>query len=287
MKHIKSLDVLITTAGGWPYPQKALLTTLAGLPENARILIRDNPASKRDPTAVWLREMADAHPDRIVLYQPEWAGEHGHNMDFLVSKATAEWVLVMDSDVEFVQSDWASAIDAVVGEYPEMRLMVEIGTINSDPNDNAVLPSGVKVPRRWLPRATSYFMLVQPSWVREKGVSFGRSDFKVELIFANSFRYPLPPFLGDLSQPNRWTCENGWQLLWVGANCNENPPYTMVQIPRSVSKTYIHHGHKICGSMKALGDAPNAPTHAKHWSEDILPYIPKTKSATSAPADLA
>lgn len=283
MKHLKSLDVLMTTAGGWPYPQKALLTTLAGLPENGRILIRDNPASNRDQTAAWLREMADAHPTRIVLYQPDWAGEHGHNMDFLISKATAEWVLVMDSDVEFVQPDWAGALDAVIGEYPEMRLMVEIGTTNNNPNDAQALPTGALAPRRWPPRATSYFMFVQPSWVREKGVSFGRSDFQVELIFAHAFRYPLPHFLGDLSKPNRWTCENGWQLLWAGANCNEDRPYTMVQLPRSVAKTYIHHRHKICGAMKLAGETPNAPTPVKYAGEDIPAYVPRGQSGVAEP----
>ena len=284
MKHLKSLDVLITTAGGWPYPQKAVLTTLAGLPENGRILIRDNPASKRDQTAEWLRSMVEEHPEKIVLYQPEWAGEHGHNMDFLVSKSTADWVLVMDSDIEFIDSHWAAALDAMIGEYPEMRLMVEIGTTNSDPNDANFLPSGVKVPRRWLPRATSYFMFVQPSWMREKGVSFGRSDFQVDLIFASSFRYPLPAFLGEVASPNRWTCENGWQLLWAGANCNEDVPYTMVQLPRSVAKTYLHHRHKICGAMKMAGDAPNAMTHSQHWGEDIAPYIPRRQAMESVSA---
>lgn len=267
-----NLDVLITTAGGWPYPQKCLETVLAGLPPGGRILIRDNPSSERDPTAQYLRDMATAHPGTIVLYQPTWAGEHGHNMDFLIGKARAEWALVLDSDIEFLVPNWCDALEAVVSDYPEMQLMVEIGTTNSDPLDSQLLPNGERVPRRWLPRATSYFMLVKPAWIQEQGVSFGRSDFKAELIFAHAFRYPLPRWL-DTTSPARWTCENGWQLLLAGANCNEDSPYTMVQLPRSVARTYVHYRHKICGAMKQAGDLPNAPTHAARWGEDIQPYV--------------
>ena len=119
-------------------------------------------------------------------------------------------------------------------------------------------------------------MFVQPSWMHEQRLSFGRSDFETRLIFGSSFRYPLPKFIDSVTeqQPNRWTCENGWQLLWAGANCNEDIPYTMVQLPPRVAATYTHYRHKICKAMKRDGNKPNAMTPTSHWGEDIAPYVP-------------
>lgn len=272
-----SIEIWITTAGGYPYPMKCIESILAGidrLPDGVRLMIRDNPASKKDETFKYLVKIAKRFgPEKVLLFSPDWAGEHGYNLDFLLTKSTAEWAIAIDSDIEFVNPRWLDEIKFFIFHNPSMEVAVEMATLNK-PNDLNILPDNRKVPRIWLPRATSYFMLFKPAWIREQGVSFGRNDFEVKPIFQDVFPYPCPSFLGD--EPlQRWTCDHGWQLLWAGLNCNETKPYTCVQIPPEIRDTYVHHNHKICGFMLSQGDKPNSPTNRAHWGQDIPQLIPK------------
>jgi hypothetical protein len=282
----RSLDILITTAGAWPYPERLIETILGRdgktnlypngrkLPDGVRLLIRDNPASKRDATFKYLVEIArEFGPARVLLFSPDWSGEHGHNLDFLLTKAHAEWGLAVDSDIEFLTPHWFDEIQSFIDEHPNMEVAVEMATANSNPNDMAMLPDGGEYPRRWIPRSTSYFMLFKPSWMRTHQVSFGRGDYDVRPVFRDVFPYSAPGYIGDAPR-QRWTLDHGWQLLWAGLNCNEAKPFTCVQIPPRIAKTYIHHFHKICGFMLKVGDKPNAPTNREHWGEDIPQLIP-------------
>lgn len=282
-----NIDILITTAGAWPYPQKCIESILRKvtpgygglphesrkLPDGIRLLIRDNPASKRDETFNYLVSIAkEFGPERVLLFSPDWSGEHGHNLDFLVTKTTAEWALAIDSDVEFTDPNWLSTIKTFIGEYPDMQCGVEIAMANKA-HDYAYLPMRGDVPRRWIPRATSYFMLFKPEWIREQGISFGRNDFEASCQFQDIYPYPLPNFI-RMTGHQRWTGDLGWQLLWAGANCNEEKPYSLVQIPPKVRNSYTHHVHKICNFMHRNDEKPNAPTNRAHWGESIPQYIP-------------
>lgn len=284
---MKTLDILITTAGAWPYPEKLIETILgrAGdslfpngrkLPDGVRLLIRDNPASKKDQTYDYLIAVAkEFGPDKVLLFSPEWAGEHGHNLDFLLTKVTAEWALAVDSDIEFLSPNWHAELSAFIAEYPSMEIACEIATANKA-GDTAYLPGAGadnKAPRRWVPRSTSYFMLFKPEFMRREKVSFGRNDYDVRPVFGEVFPYPRPGFIGEDKQ-QRWSFDHGWQLLWAGANLNEAKPFTLVQIPPKVAALYVHHFHKICGFMLSAGEKPNAPTNMKHWGEDVPQLIP-------------
>jgi len=275
------LDVLITCAGGWPYPEKCIESILGRhsggymypngrrLPDGVRLLIRDNPSSKRDETYTYLLRLASHFgPERVQLYSPDWPGEHGHNLDFLVTKTTAEWALAIDSDLEFVTGDWLDKLMKFVERNTGMQCAVEMAAHNVDPNDAAYLPGLGRVPRIWTPRATTWFMLFKPSFVRDQGISFGRNDYEIRPQFRNVYPYDPPKFMRD-SPVQRWTMENGWQLLWAGLYANGYAEYSLVQIPKSLRQTYVHHNHKISMFMQKSGDIPNAPTIQENWGKDI------------------
>lgn len=278
------LDILITTAGGYPYPEmciESILGRVSGiypfgrkLPDGVSLLIRDNPASKRDETFNYLTKIAlEFGPERVRLYSPDWAGEHGHNLDFLVTKSTAEWAIAIDSDLQFISRNWLSRIQKLVWDNPSMQCAVEMSAHNANPADTAGLPGQGSVTRIWTPRATSWFMLFKPQFVREQQVSFGRNDYEVQPRFRQVYPYPIPKFMRDCDV-QRWTFENGWQLLWAGLFMNGIKEYSLVQLPPSVRDTYIHHNHKICTFMFQAGDKPNAPTNREHWGQDIPQFIP-------------
>jgi hypothetical protein len=65
----------------------------------------------------------------------------------------------------------------------------------------------------------------------------------------------------------RWTMENGWQLLWAGLYANGYAEYSLVQIPPAVRNTYVHHNHKISMFMQNVGDTPNGPTNRDNWGK--------------------
>ena len=264
---------MITTGGGWPYPKKCIDSVISGLPENGRILVRDNPSSKTDETYSYLLSKKDElGPHKFVLFSPDWKGEHGINMDFLVQESTAEWALIIDSDIEFTTPNWCKIAFEVIDEYPDMQVCCEMSATNLDPNDSNILPGGEMFPRRWMPRATSWYMLFRPDFVKREGVSLGRNDFDARVVFQDVYPYNLPNFIGQYPR-HRWTMENGWQLLWAGLYANGLKEYSCVQIPKKLRKTYMHHGHKICSHMHSLGDIPNSPTSQLLRTKKIKPVI--------------
>lgn len=271
-----TLDVLITTAGGYPYPRQCIdsLQSKGEIPEGVRILVRDNPSSKKDHTYDYLVTQARKHgPEKFLLFSPDWPGEHGHNLDFLTSKSSADWCLAIDSDLEFISPNWLCKLKLFIEKYPHLQCAVEMAATNKNPNDQADLPHKGKVPRLWTPRATSWFMLYRPSFVREQGVSFGRNDYEVAPRFREVYPYSPPKFMRD-SECQRWTFENGWQLLWAGLYANGIKEYSCVQIPPEIRGTYVHHDHKICTFMFSAGDKPNTPQNRERWGEDIPQFVP-------------
>jgi len=208
------------------------------------------------------------------LFSPEWSGEHGHNMDFLVGKCVAEWALIIDSDLEFVDKRWLDSLSQFINEYPSMQCAVEMSAQNLKRDEVAFMPGRGDIPRRWMPRASSWFMLFRPKFVREQGVSFGRNDYEVQVRFQDVYKYPLPGFVGP-APVQRWTMENGWQLLWAGLYANGLEEYSCVQLPPQIRSLYIHHGHKICASMFRAGHAPNSPTNRRFWGSEIPQIIPE------------
>jgi hypothetical protein len=79
-------------------------------------------------------------------------------------------------------------IGKLINENPTMQCAVEMAANNVNPKDKAYLPKLGDVPRLWTPRATSWFMLFRPSFVRDQGISFGRNDYEVR----PQFRETLP-----------------------------------------------------------------------------------------------
>jgi glycosyltransferase involved in cell wall biosynthesis len=106
---MKRIDILLPTYNGERYLTRQVDSVLAQMDERCRLLVRDDGSS--DGTRGLLRQIVDRHPDRVVLLDEDGRLGACGNVNRLLERSEADYVLLCDQDDAWLPGHLAKPIE--------------------------------------------------------------------------------------------------------------------------------------------------------------------------------
>jgi len=116
-----SVDICVPIHNALPYVKRCLAAICGHTLKPFRLILHDDAS---DPeTAAWLETMARAHDGPIVLLRSDAQVWFTTSVNRCLTRCTADWIAILNSDVEIQDAHWAEKFQAVYDEDPNAGLL--------------------------------------------------------------------------------------------------------------------------------------------------------------------
>jgi glycosyltransferase involved in cell wall biosynthesis len=118
------IDVAVPVRGALPYVQRCLAAICGHTPKPFRLILHDDAS---DPeTARWLEVFSRAYAaydGPITLLRSDAQVWFTTSVNRCLAKCSADWIAILNSDVEIQDPDWVSKFQAVYEQDPKAGLL--------------------------------------------------------------------------------------------------------------------------------------------------------------------
>lgn len=235
------LDIFICTRGALPWVKKCFDSLLPTVPKGTTVLVFDNPLSTIDGTRAYVQALeAEGKVKCSYSERDTW---HGSTIDHAIERSDAEWLLVMDSDVEIKNGDWFELARRAVEANPRARLIARSRFM---PLGAEGIAMGPVYGRIVLPAIETWFFLVNRKFVIDNRLSFTRIDF-----LADRASHTMSALPGKLTQFSKFQLmgDTAWMVFWSASSQR-----VFSEMPEELYRCHYHHWAKSTQFERQLRD---------------------------------